>query len=150
MKHHDNDIVQDPFAEQLGITWQDVTGDTVVAALTVRPEHLNRHGTVHGGVLFSLADAVFAFVSNRPGRAAVALDTNMTFVTPARVGETVVAEGREEALRRQVAVYSVRLTVGDRLVALFRGTVFRKPDEPPSLGDRGTSPSGTLDRAIGR
>jgi acyl-CoA thioesterase len=83
-------------------------------------------------VLFSLADAVFAYASNRHGVPAVALDTSMTFVSAARADETLVARCQEEALRRSVAVYSVRITAGERLVALFRGTVFRRADSAPN------------------
>jgi acyl-CoA thioesterase len=117
----------DPFADTLGIRWLDRDGDVVTAALTVEPHHLNRHGTAHGGVLFSLADAVFAYASNRPGPVAVALDTHMTFLSPARAGEELRAECREETRRRRIAVYAVRILGQDgRLVALFQGTVFRQ------------------------
>lgn len=124
----DKQTDRDPFGEDVGVVIQEEGQGVVVATLEVAPRHLNQHGTVHGGALFTLADVAFARASNATGATAVALDTAMTFVRPARVGSRLVARCEEEALRRRIGVYAVRITDEEgRTVALFRGTVFRRP-----------------------
>jgi acyl-CoA thioesterase len=118
----------DVFSNQLGIIITDTRPGVVEGRLTVTENHRNQHGTAHGGVLFSLADAVFARASNMHGVPAVALDTSMTFIRAAQTGETLIARCEEKALRTRVAVYTVEVTtLGGDPVALFRGTVFRLP-----------------------
>jgi acyl-CoA thioesterase len=125
----DRHEAQDPFGADVGVAIWEETPGVVVATLEVTPRHLNQHGTVHGGALFTLADVAFARASNARGAVAVALDTAMTFVRPARVGTRLVARCEEEVLRRRIGVYAVRITdeTGET-VALFRGTVFRRPE----------------------
>ncbi|MCY0900197.1 MAG: hotdog fold thioesterase [Firmicutes bacterium] len=117
---------RDVFSENLGIVIDREEPGTVDAHVHLTDNHRNQHGTAHGGVIFSLADAVFARASNSHGVPAVALDTSMTFIQAARPGDTLYAHCEEEALRHRVAVYTVRVTEENgRLIALFRGTVFR-------------------------
>ncbi|PSR33199.1 MAG: phenylacetic acid degradation protein PaaD [Sulfobacillus benefaciens] len=120
---------RDIFGEELGIIIDKAEPGQVIAHLSIAEKHLNQHGTAHGGVIFTLADAVFARASNIHGIPAVALDTSMTFIRAARSGETLYAYCQEAALRRRVAVYTVEIKSQDQLVALFRGTVFRIPPE---------------------
>ncbi len=124
-----NEESRDIFSEDLGIVIDQAEPGHVTAHLPISDKHLNQHGTAHGGVIFTLADAVFARASNIHGIPAVALDTSMTFIRAARNGETLYAHCQEAALRRRVAVYTVEVRSHDQLVALFRGTVFRIPPE---------------------
>lgn len=121
---------RDVFGDDLGIVITEERPELVIAHLTISSRHLNQHGTAHGGVIFSLADAVFARASNLHGIPSVALDTSMTFTRAARAGEKLVARCEEKTLRRRVAVYTVEIhNAHDELIALFRGTVFRMPPE---------------------
>lgn len=115
----------DPFAETLGIWFEDDSLEGTTARLCLTDRHVNQHGTAHGGVLFSLADALFAKMSNASGVPAVAVDTSMTFISAGRPGDLLVATCREESVRRTLAVYTVRIRSANRLLALFRGTVAR-------------------------
>lgn len=131
----------DTFSDGLGIVIEDAHPGFVAGRLTITEHHQNQHETAHGGVIFSLADAVFAHASNIHGVAAVALDTSMTFIRAARPGETLVAHCEERALRKRVAVYTVDVkTVSGEPVALFRGTVYRMPKEP-SMEEKTVFPS---------
>ncbi len=96
--------------------------------MRLRPEHLNGVGVVQGGAVFTLADFAFAVCSNSHGTVAVALDVAITFARAARTG-VLVAEAREESRSRRVSVCDVRVTdAAGEVVALFRGTAFRKDD----------------------
>lgn len=91
-------------------------------SMRVAGEMINGHATAHGGAAFSLADSAFAFACNSRNIVSVAQHCSITYVTPAREGETLVAEARETHLAGRFGVYDVAVTGGDgRLVALFRG-----------------------------
>ena len=68
-------IEQDLFARSLGIELLELAPGFANCAMTVRAEMVNFHGTAHGGVIFSLADAAFAAACNASGQTAVALAT---------------------------------------------------------------------------
>ena len=96
--------------------------------MRLRPGHLNGVGVAQGGAVFTLADFAFAAASNSHGTVAVALDVSITFARAARTG-VLTAEAREEAVSRRVSVCNVRVTdAAGEVVALFRGTAFRKED----------------------
>lgn len=116
------------YAEHLGIVVLRAGPDEVTARLTVEPSGTNMHGTAHGGLLFSLADEVFAVISNQEAQA-VAVDTHFSVFRPARPGDTVWARGTPLRVGRSLATYRVELYHGEGgdLIALFQGTVSRRP-----------------------
>jgi acyl-CoA thioesterase len=124
----------DRFAAAVGVKLVDVEPGRALARLRLRPEHLNGVGVVQGGAIFTLADLAFAAASNARGPVAVALDAGITFARAARSG-TLTAEAREESVSRRVSVCTVRVTDdAGTLVALFRGTAFRKEEPAPERG----------------
>lgn len=94
---------------------------------TVGPGHTNQHGSAHGGFVFALADTAFAVASNSHGPVAVAVATSIHFARAAMPGETLVAEATEDALGPRMATYSVTVRRGEEVVAVFSGTVRRRP-----------------------
>lgn len=122
-----------------GDRWAAVAGARLVevregyarVTMRLRRDHMNGVGVAQGGAVFTLADYAFAVASNSHGTVAVALDTSITFIRAASRG-VLTAEAREESVSRRVSVCTVRVTDEEgRVVALFRGTAFRK-DEPLS------------------
>jgi acyl-CoA thioesterase len=98
------------------------------ATMRLRDVHLNGVEVAQGGAVFTLADYAFAACSNSHGTVAVALDVSITFARSATRG-VLTAEAVEESRTRRTSVCSVRVTDEDgSLVALFRGTAFRKED----------------------
>jgi acyl-CoA thioesterase len=84
--------------------------------------HLNGHGIVHGGYLFFLADAAFAFACNSRGISTVAAGGDVSFLRPARLGDELVAEASERALAGKSGLYDVTIrTAAGEVVAEFRG-----------------------------
>ncbi len=121
----------DRFAAAAGAALVEVRAGYSRARMRLRPGHLNGVAVAQGGAVFTLADFAFAAASNSHGTVAVALDTSITFARAATTG-VLTAEAREESLSRRVSVCNVRVTDEEgRIVALFRGTAFRK-DEPIS------------------
>jgi len=91
------------------------------AQLTVRDDMVNGHGICHGGVIFSLADTVFACACNSWGPVTVAAGADIVFVAPGRIGDLLTAEARMRARYGRNGVYDVTITRGDQLIAEFRG-----------------------------
>ncbi|MEE2693152.1 MAG: hydroxyphenylacetyl-CoA thioesterase PaaI [Pseudomonadota bacterium] len=91
-------------------------------SMTVREDMLNGHGTAHGGMIFSLADTAFAWACNSRNVKTFAQQASISFLSPAKCGERLVADARETAAAGRSGVYSVVVTGGDgRTVAIFQG-----------------------------
>jgi uncharacterized protein (TIGR00369 family) len=70
------------FREHVGL---QVDGDTVV--VDAGEEHLNPHGTVHGGVLATMLDvAMGSAVAEDGGEAPVTVALTVTYLEPGRAG----------------------------------------------------------------
>ncbi len=119
-------IERDRFAAENGITLVDVQRGAAVARMEVSARHLNGVGIVQGGAIFSLADLAFAAAANSHGDVAVAIDVSISFIKAVSAG-TLTAEAREEAVSPRLSTCLVRVTDGaGDLVALFKGTAYRK------------------------
>jgi acyl-CoA thioesterase len=82
---------------------------------------LNGHGIVHGGFVFLLADAAFAYACNTYGPVTVAQSAQVTFVQPAVVGDELIAEAVERARFGRNGIYDVTVSRDGSIVAEFRG-----------------------------
>jgi acyl-CoA thioesterase len=121
-------LAQDRFAAHSGITLEYVDAGNARARLRVGPQHLNGVGIVQGGAIFTLADFAFAAACNSTGSVAVAIDVSISFLKAVTQGE-LVAEAREEAASKRISSTLVRVTDGEgALVAIFKGTAYRKRD----------------------
>jgi acyl-CoA thioesterase len=119
-------IERDLFAKYLGIEIPEHGPGYAKAKLELTRNHLNSVGTVHGGVVFSLADAAFSAASNSRGAVSVAIQASISFFR-AVSGGTLYAVAREAALSPKLATYSIEVRDGsDAPIALFQGTVYRK------------------------
>jgi acyl-CoA thioesterase len=125
-------VDKDRFAKHLGIEVFEYAPGTAKARMELKSHHLNSAGTVHGGAIFALADAVFSVASNSHGTLAVAINVSISFFKAIKSG-TLTAEGREVSFNPKLATYliDVRDEAGNA-VALFQGTVYRKKE---SIGE---------------
>ena len=103
-------IAGDPYGRWLGIELLELRAGYCRAALTLRPEMANFHGSPHGGAIFSLADFAFGGACNAHGEPAVALTVTIQFHAPARVGRRLVAEARETRQGRRAGFYAMTVT----------------------------------------
>jgi acyl-CoA thioesterase len=117
---------KDNFSAHNGIEVVEVGKGTATVRMDIVPIHLNSHGTVHGGALFSLADAAFALASNSHGIPAAAINAHISYMKSARSG-ILFARAEEFALNPKLATYSVYITdQDDNRIAIFQGMVYRK------------------------
>ncbi len=114
---------QDRASQWLGLQLVAVGPGTAELRLTVADHHANGHGICHGGVIYSLADSAFAFACNSHNQGAVAQHNTITYLTPAKAGETLVATATEISLEGRTGVTDVRVTAAadGRVIAQFRG-----------------------------
>ncbi len=125
-------------AQALGITIDAVDLGYAKGSMTVRKDMLNSHGTCHGGMLFTLADSVFAYACNSENKATVALSCTIDYATPAFEGERLIAEGGRNFRNSRTGTYDITVTKEDgTTVALFRGGSYQLNSESvPGLNDR--------------
>ena len=105
----------------LGMALDSVAPGAARLSMRVEPHMLNGYGTCHGGLIFALADSAFAFACNTDGMVSVAHHCAITYLRPARPGETLVATAQERQREGRSGIYDVRVTSGDAIVAEFRG-----------------------------
>jgi acyl-CoA thioesterase len=112
----------DRTCQGLGIVVCDIAEGWARLQMRVDDSMVNGLGSVHGGYLFLLADAAFAYASNTHGPAAVAQDAQITFLRPARAGDVLCAEATERSRVGRHGVYDVTVRRDDgTVVAEFRG-----------------------------
>jgi acyl-CoA thioesterase len=117
---------KDRFSKWLGLEIDEIGLGYCKLHYRVTDTMLNGHEIIHGGVLFSAADSAFAFACNSHGILTVALDVSISFTRPARVGELLTVDAREDHLGNRIGIYDIRTcNEAGELVALFKGTAYR-------------------------
>ena len=111
----------DAATQGLGMVLEDVAPGRARISMTVRPEMVNGHDICHGGFIAALADSAFAFACNMHGTVTVASGFEIDFLESARLGDHLVADGREVALRGRSGIYDVTVRRGETVIAEFRG-----------------------------
>lgn len=94
---------------------------TATVQLTVSPAMVNGHAIAHGGYVFMLADTAFACACNSRGAVTVAAGADITFISPAREGDVLVATAAERTSYGRSGIYDVTVRRGDEVIAEFRG-----------------------------
>ena len=113
---------EDRAAQGMGIELVAVGPGTIRARMTVREDMANSHGICHGGYIFAVADAAFAYACNSYNHSAVASGAEINFVAPAQLGDVLTAHGHMRQQGRRSGVYDIEVTNQDgKLIALFRG-----------------------------
>jgi acyl-CoA thioesterase len=115
-----------PLADILGLTLVEWSPGRATVRLDPTPEVVNIAGSVHGGVLYTLADSAFEVACNSHGRICVALDVSVHHASAAPLGEPVVAEAVEVSRSARVASYRVTaIGAGGEVRAWCLATAYR-------------------------
>jgi acyl-CoA thioesterase len=116
----------DAYVNEVGAKLVEWDGGRAVFRLAPEPRHLNFVGSMHGGALFSLADAALGVASNSWGRVCVALTIETQFLS-APVAEVLIATAVERSRTRRTASYAIDVTSEDdgALRASFQAMTFR-------------------------
>ena len=123
-------VKRDQFSKLLGLEVDKVDTGYCKLHYVVREDMMNGFESIHGGVLFSAADSAFAFACNSHGLITVALDVSVSFTKPAKVGDILTVEAREEYLGNKTGLYLIRTTnEAGQVVSVFKGTAYRTGKE---------------------
>jgi acyl-CoA thioesterase len=115
-------FARDLACQTLDIQVADVASGRASLRMRVTDRMVNGHGIAHGGYLFLLADAAFAYASNAHGPIALAQNAQITFLRPAFVDDRLLAEAVERTRQGRIGVYDVTVRLADgSIVAEFRG-----------------------------
>lgn len=105
--------VSSPFDLLVGTGVEIASAERVVTHTTIRPELMQPHGIVHGGVLATLAETAASIGAGRasPAGAAVGLSNHTEFLRPA-IPESVVltATATPVSVGRRVQLWEVSIT----------------------------------------
>jgi acyl-CoA thioesterase len=94
---------------------------TAVVRMRIAMQMLNGHAIAHGGYVFMLADTAFACACNSDGPVTVAAGADISFITPVREGDVLVATAAERTRYGHSGIYDVTVRRGEDVVAEFRG-----------------------------
>ncbi|OLE26197.1 MAG: phenylacetic acid degradation protein PaaD [Catenulispora sp. 13_1_20CM_3_70_7] len=127
-------LARDRTCQSLGITLDEAAPGRAVLTLRLTEQMVNGHGTAHGGYLFLLADAAFAYACNSHGPVAVAQTAQVTFLRPAGPGDELVAEAVERVRSGRTGLYdvTVRRPEDGAVIAEFRGQSVMLSGKPPA------------------
>lgn len=106
MTDFDPRFADSPFHDLLGMTLEDWRDGYARMVCVLGPQHMNRSGIVHGGVILSMLDQAAAFAGlwcSVPGnvRKAVTVDLDCRF-TGQVAGGRLIAEGRVAKAGRSI------------------------------------------------
>ena len=115
------------FGELMGMRPTSMGDGRARFELQVADKHLNPNGTLHGGVIYSLADTAMgaALFSQLDGpQWCATLEIKMNYLLPV-TGGTIAAEAAVVARTQRIGVLEAKVFGdGDRLVALATGTFY--------------------------
>jgi uncharacterized protein (TIGR00369 family) len=110
----------------LGIREVDLDDGKAVVEMTPTEDMANTAGFVHGGMISALADSAMgrSLRTIRPGVVrSMSFDLKLSFISAAKVGETLRATGQVVHAGRRTAVTECRVEgPGHKLVATASGT----------------------------
>ena len=127
-------VEKEPFAKKFGIKLLELDEGYSKVGMNFTPDMENFLGMAHGGALFALIDEAFETASNSHGTVAVALNMNITYISPPSSGSRLMAEAREFNKTQRTAVYDIKLyDEENHLIASCEALVYRKGVPLPFL-----------------
>lgn len=99
------------YAQQIGIRITDLSDGYARGILPTTPDMANPGDTLHGGVMFTLADTVAGVAAWSYGYFVTTIDSSFTFMRKGIPGETLVAEGK--VLKKGSRIHFVEVTVAN-------------------------------------
>jgi len=120
-------LEKDPYSTLLGIKLEKVEKGYARVSLVLKENFRNFLGYIHGGLIFSLADQAFAVASNSGGITSLALQMNINYTRSPSVGDTLIAEAKEESITTRIGLYQIKVeNSSHQLIARAQGIVYRK------------------------
>ncbi len=117
-------LEKDTFSKWMKLEVLELDKGTCKLRTTVHEDMLNGFEIVHGGISYSLSDSALAFASNSYGFQCVSIETSISHIRPAKLGDVLTADCVEVHRGKSIGIYSIAITnQNDELVSKFKGTV---------------------------
>lgn len=121
---------KDRFATLNGMELIDYALGYAKTCMVVSEKHCNAVGLCQGGALFTLADLAFAVAVNSHGIETLAINSQISFIRSAKIGETIYAEAHEIVDHHKLPYAEVKITNEDgNLLAILTSTGYRKTNK---------------------
>lgn len=105
-----------PFQDMVGYQLGTDEQGRIYAKLPIRPDHLNLHGVLHGGVLLTLLDAIGGRVLKAADgsiQSVVTINLSADFIQPVGSG-ILYATGSADKIGKTIAYVSMKITADSR------------------------------------
>ncbi|WHX41058.1 hotdog fold thioesterase [Mesobacillus sp. AQ2] len=129
-------VKNDPYAQSLGIQLTKFEAGFAEAVLDVQSHMVNAHGTVHGAVIYALADHAFSVACNAYGKTSVGLSTTIQFIEAVKPGERIVARATETRRNFRTGFYRIEIFHEENPVATMEAVAYRKDQYFVELDDQ--------------
>lgn len=108
------------------VTFVSAVPGKMICEMKVEEQHTNKLGTLHGGMTATLVDCIstFALMCTERGLPGVSVDMNITYMSPAKIGDDIVITAHILKQGKTLAFASVDLTnkATGKLIAQGRHT----------------------------
>lgn len=113
----------EPAWRMLGIELVEIAEGFARVRLRVKPEFCNFVGTIHGGIIMTLADSAFGYAVNSVKYPTVAAQFNTHFLNPSEPGDELEAECQVIKAGRRAVMAEIRVaTSAGKIIARATGT----------------------------
>ncbi|MCU1482322.1 MAG: aromatic compound degradation protein PaaI [Subtercola sp.] len=113
---------RDRASAALGMLIETGEAGRAVVTMVVRDDMLNGFDVVHGGIIFAVADTAFAVACNENDAVTLAAGADISFLRPARLGQTLTATAARRSRSGRSGIYDVQVTdEAGNTIAEFRG-----------------------------
>lgn len=100
---------EDKYTQYLGIEIVDFEEKFIRARMKIREDLLNNFGSVHGGVLYSLADIVAGTVSCSCGKFSPTVEGHLNYLEPAISKEYLYCEAKRVRCGSHLVVVKIKI-----------------------------------------
>ncbi len=115
---------EDNASRGLGMRLEHVGPGTAALSMEITSSMVNGLGICHGGFIFTLADSACAFASNSYNQRMVLQSSQISLISPAKLGMRLMAIAEERQRAERSAIYDIRVSAPDGgTIAEFRGHV---------------------------
>ncbi|MDI6762809.1 MAG: PaaI family thioesterase [Thermodesulfobacteriota bacterium] len=127
-------VKKEPFAKKFGLKLVDMDDGYSRVEMKFTQDMENLFGMAHGGALFALIDEAFETASNSHGTLAVALNMNITYLSPPPPGSRLIAEAREVHQTQKTSLCEIKVFDDqDHPIASCQALAYRKGIPHPFL-----------------
>ena len=116
----------EPIASFLKIKVLELSPGYAKVTMKMKPEYLNFNGVVFGSIIMAVADYAFSLAINSLSMPSLATQFNIHLLSPATVGDELIAEGKVLHSGRRVGISEMNVTnQNGKLIAKATGTTYR-------------------------